>query len=205
MNVQELDAETATLTTRLAELRRQRGAAVLSGKTFDDRELDRLQKRLDGLNDAKIDAEEVATAEARDQHRRAVDDHRRELRSRVHGAETKRLGAIAKAEAAATELGVALAEAFSVGDEISQALAELHAVDGRAGVFETPRPINGPNRQATAGMRVAMALNAATGLRHLGGLNLGQPLPASRDTPTTSWREDEEAAMRAELNVRGVR
>ena len=208
MRLNDLTTEAAALSHRIATLRRQRGAAVLVGEQFDDGEINRLQTRLDGLNDARGDAEAAAAAEAQEAHERAVADRRRELHNQIEAQERRRIEAIAAAEAAGQALGAALADSFAAGDQISAALSELNVLDNKGGRFDPPRCITQLNREVVAGSMVALWISTAIGrdtvVGHLGALDLGAALSSIGDRSTSSWAEDEELAMRNELGPLGL-
>jgi hypothetical protein len=209
MNVQAIDAEIHDLTGRIAELRRQRGAAVLAGDEFDATELNRLQERLEAITDARGDAAAAAETEARETHRRAVADRRKALLAKAREGEARRLTEIDKGETAARELGRSLAAAHAAGDAVAAALSELHGLERPDDVgrhpFQVPTALAAPNREATAGMRISMALAEETGLRHIGGLDLGRNIPSPKDQPVGSWRDQERVAMAHALSGIGIK
>lgn len=202
MTVSDIDARIDALGRELADLRRKRGKAVLAGEVFDDVQIAEAQRELDALTDAREDAEEVEAEEAGELGRQLARQRLQSLIDRFALAETRRVRAIGKAERSLRTLGASLAEAFAAGDE---AAAALRALEPGSVSFDVPIAVRSPNREHRVGQFIGMIIAEATGLRHLGALNLGAAIPAPADASAAdSWHDLEASLMAKELAGRGL-
>jgi hypothetical protein len=174
----------AALLEEQAELRRQRGAAVLDGRDFSG------AKRL-----AAIDAELAALDDAeREDHRRGAEAHataeaarRQAIAQRIADRAEARLAALDKAEAAARAMVAALAEALDLS-------AGIHADATRLG--EPPLPLARSEIENRCSRLLALALRPVARAHSFGVLTWNS-IPHADD----SWRAIEHAATNPTISV----
>jgi len=95
-------------------LRRDRGAALLAGKPFDDRALEAAESKLEALDDAEAEQgrRQIALARA------AEDERRAGVRETIAALDAKRLEALKEAEIATKRLAAALEEHATLAKQI---------------------------------------------------------------------------------------
>ncbi|WP_442577908.1 hypothetical protein ACSBOB_20390 [Mesorhizobium sp. ASY16-5R] len=116
-----IGARLAAATQRLADLRREQGAALLDGQPFDHGGLTEAENEIAALNVAETES----VRREREVAAKAVDDAHRKMRRKIGKQEQKRLAAVERAERAANELASALKEALETGTGIEASVRVL--------------------------------------------------------------------------------
>ncbi len=184
MTEDTLDTRKAEVTERLADLRRQRGAALLDGNAFDHAEIDQLTAELSAIEAAEAEAVRRERATSAEQGRQ----RRRELLAAFKIEDARRLKAVADAETAAKRLGEALAEALGAGADCVLLMQALG--------LKPKTALEKRDSEIRFGGRLAVALRPVTGHRQtLGHLILPPPAPSH----SADWVEDEAYIWAAEV------
>lgn len=165
---------------RIETLKRERGAAKLDGRKFDDSAIGTLETELKALDDA--DGERARRDRAAAQAE--VEEQRAKLRGRVAELEAERLAAVGDAERAARELAGAIGRVIEISmDEAST----LHAATGAV-----PMPLHRTDVENRLSGRLAAVMQTVKGNRcrvgHIDWI-------AGHYKAETDWKEAEQAVL----------
>lgn len=139
---------------RLASLRRQRGAAILDGKTFDDAEIIAAEQEIDALARAEIEA----VRRERDEEAARLATIAATLTDELVEKEAQRLSAISQAEKGARALVAGLADVLKIADE-------MRGLAGRLGK-PVPAKLDGPALASRLSQRLVAILSTLPSHRY---------------------------------------
>lgn len=139
---------------RLDSLRRQRGAAVLDGKTFDDRPIIAAEQAIDALAQAEIES----IRRGRDEEADRLAEIAATLSEELADKECDRLTAVCRAERGARELVAGLGDAL-------KAAGEVRGLARRLGK-PVPAKLDGPALASRLSQRLVAILSTLPGHRY---------------------------------------
>jgi hypothetical protein len=139
---------------RLDLLRRQRGAAILDGKTFDDGGIIAAEQEIDALAQAEVEA----VRRARDAEASSIAEIAAALSNELAAKEAQRLSSISRAEKGARELVAGLADAL-------KAAGEMRDLAGRLG-RPAPAKLDAPAMVSRLSQRLVAILSSLPGHRY---------------------------------------
>ena len=172
--------------TRLASLRRDRGAATLAGKTFDNAVISSAEGELDALHDAE--------AEAARREREAAEAARLkqlgELHTQLAALERDRLQDIKEAEAATRQLAAALSRVLRTNQEMARV---TNHITGR----RTPTPLSGPDFVSRLAGRIGAIMTTIPNCRARFGSIEWRGHSLYR--PDQNWKDVEEGLLKPHL------
>lgn len=164
-------------TAQLETLRRERGAALLDGQTFDDAAIREAERQLDALSDI----EAVQVGRERKAAAQALQAHVAGLRAKLVKTERHRLNAVERAEEAARALASALKHAKEHSDEIEKLVKALGGT--------VPPNMTSAEAEKRLSNRIGDAMMPLTGIRRrYGNLVFREPLGHERG----EWKAGEE-------------
>ncbi len=146
--------DTREIETRLASLRRDRGAATLAGKAFNSAVIASAEAELDALHDAEAEASrrDLEAAEA------ARLKQLGELHTQLAVLERDRLQDIKEAEAATRHLAAALSRVLRTNEEMAKV---AHRITGGP----TPTPLSGPDFMSRLAGRIGAIMTTIPNCR----------------------------------------
>jgi len=139
---------------RLDSLRRQRGAAVLDGKTFDDRAIIAAEQEIDALAQAEVES----VRRERDEEADRLTGIAAMLLDDLADKECERLTAICRAEKGARELVAGLADTLKAAGEMRELARRL----GKP----VPAKLDGPALASRLSQRLVAILSTLPGHRY---------------------------------------
>ena len=178
--------EAEAIETRLACLRRDRGAATLAGKKFNSAGIASAEAELDALHDA--------AAEASRREREAAESSRLkqlgELRTQLAVLERDRLQDIEEAEAATRHLAAALSRVLRTNGEMGKV---VHGITGG----RVPIPLSGPDFVSRLAGRIGAIMTTIPNCRARFGSIEWRGHSLYR--PDQNWKDVEEGLLKPSL------
>ena len=174
--------EAEAIETRLACLRRERGAATLAGKKFNSAVIASAEAELDALHDAEAEASrrDLEAAEA------ARLKQLGELHTQLAVLERDRLQDIKEAEAATRQLAAALSRVMRTNQEMAKV---VHRITGG----RTPTPLSGPDFVSRLAGRIGAIMTTIPNCRARFGSIEWRGHSLYR--PDQNWRDIEQALL----------
>lgn len=173
------DAKHRKAVERLEELRRERGLALMEGKTFDNRLIHVAESDVDACEAARVEASRRQRERAEERYQVHVDEQKTKL---LDVLETRQQ-AIIDAEAASDALASSLAIYLSTSKEACQIINGLGGSYGALSDYEVKH---------RAALRISLAMKPITGTSgRFGGIEFLHASPefvlADGTNPKISW------------------